>query len=148
MGPTRPPFQKLKFYYVKWEGWGLTTRPPSTITESLTTLPNGVFEKKSAHLFIFKLSHQCTQGGEERARSLRQVNLQVAEPRAVQREGWNHDLSNFSRGHIFTLSYFDKFYMVSTFLDATNAMVMSVSPTKFCIFCHFPEWSYKTPFCK
>ena len=32
-------------------------------------------------------------------------------------------------GRIFTLSNFDKFYMVSALLDATNAMALSISPS-------------------
>lgn len=52
----------------------------------------------------------------------------------VQRGGQNHDLSNFSRGQIFTLLVFDNFYMVSSFLDATNSLMLSVSPSEICNF--------------
>ena len=37
----------------------------------------------------------------------------------------------------FTLSEFDKFYMVSTLLDATNTMALSVYPSEFYIFWPF-----------
>ena len=50
-------------------------------------------------------------------------------------------------GKIFTLSEFDKFYMVLAILDATNAMELSISPSEFYIFDHFLVWRYKTPFC-
>jgi len=58
-------------------GFGNPT--PSTIIESITTLPKGVFEKY-AHLYIFKVSDQCTQAAEKCTSSSREVNLQVAEP--------------------------------------------------------------------
>ena len=50
-------------------------------------------------------------------------------------------------GRNFTLSEFDKFYIVSALLDATNAMALSVSPSEFFIFSPFSVWRYKTPFC-
>jgi len=39
--------------------------------------------------------------------------------------------SVLQEGRIFTLLDFDKFYMVSALLDATNAIKLSISPSEF-----------------
>ena len=91
----------------------MTARPPPQYLDPQPTCQQSLYELRP--FILFKNSvHQCAQAEEESARSLMQVILQV--------------------GQIFTLSYFDKFYMVTTFLDAMNSMVSSVSPSEFYIF--------------
>lgn len=80
----------------------------------------------SAHKNIFENFFTVRQGGGRSGHKfLCRWNLEQC-----REGGQNHDLSNFFRGQIFIFSVFNKFYMVSSFLDATNSTVLSISPSE------------------
>jgi len=107
-------------------GAGFDPPTPPQQLANFNQLPYNDLLEESVSVFYLNVVFQCAHAEEARHRVRGRILLE---------------------GRIFTLSKFDKFYMVSTLLDTKNAIALFVSPPEFCIFGHFSLWRYKTRFC-